>query len=197
MRRYSALERREPLEHRVALVDLRPRQREQPVQAEGLDAERRQRAAHDHGPAQRRVALVLGALGQVADEAAREGVAGAGRDRTRSRAGRPGAAKEPSSANISTPCSPFLTTSVRGPMRADRARGLHEVPLARELARLRVVDQQHVDARERLAQLLAACRRSRSSSCRRPRRAGCSTCSSTSSCSTGSMLPRNTSSERR
>ena len=50
--------------------------REQPVEAEGLDAEGRQRAAHDDGPAQGRSSTLRArASGQVAQEAAGERVA--------------------------------------------------------------------------------------------------------------------------
>src|SRR5690349_14145896 len=46
------LELRQPPEEPIAGVDLRPGERAQAVEAEGLHAEGRERAAHDHGPAQ-------------------------------------------------------------------------------------------------------------------------------------------------
>src|SRR5438132_13132567 len=70
------LEVRQALEEAVARVDLGAREREQAVQAEGLDRERGQRAAHDHRAPQRGL-VHRRAAGQVAEEPSREGVAGA------------------------------------------------------------------------------------------------------------------------
>ena len=80
-----------------------------------------------------------------------------------------------------------------GPAPQDVARAaLHDVVLPGELARLFVVDDEDVDALQHRAERLGLARRSRSSWCRRRRACGSSTCSRTSSCSAGWMLPRRT-----
>ena len=56
--------------------------------------------------------------------------------------------------NISTPCSPFFTTSVRGPIARIARAAFTRFHSPDELAGLRVVDQQHLDPPQRLPQLL-------------------------------------------
>src|SRR5262245_34967944 len=72
--RLYALEARQPLEEPEALVDLRPGEAEEAVEAEGLDAERGERAPHDDG-ATEGLLVEHGGAREVAEKTAGEGVA--------------------------------------------------------------------------------------------------------------------------
>ena len=132
----------EPLEEPEALVDLRALQGEQPVEAEGLHAEGGEGASHDHGSAQG-VFLEVLAPREVAQEPSGEGVAGPrGVEHVFQRIRRGGEA-----AMVGEHQDAVLALLDHQGPRSQSPNGprrLHDVPLARELARLGVVDEQHI-----------------------------------------------------
>ena len=136
---------------------------EEAVEAEGLHAERGQRAAHDDRPPQDHVVGMGRRLGgaegarQIAHEAAGEGV-------PRSRRvedlleGIGGRGERALVAEHQHAVLPLLDDERARAQGADGAGGLHDVPFPGELSRLRVVDEQDVDHGERLAQLVRLAR---------------------------------------
>ena len=114
--------------------------------------------------------------------------------RSRSRAGRPGSAKKPSSVNSAAPYSPCLATTTRGPISITARGRAHEVRLLGEHAQLGVVHEHDVHDRDRAHAASRACSRSRSSSSRAPASWAPVHCSRTSRWRSGWMFARNSSS---
>ena len=139
-----------------------------PLDAELRHGERAHRRRRTPSRAGGSASLDRAAPREVAHEPAGEGVARAGRiEDLLQREGRhvEGAARRSIS---SAPYSPCLITTRLGPCAQDPAAGAVDVPVARELPRLAVVDHQDVHPLQQLEQRVAACSGSSSSSCRTP-----------------------------